>query len=65
MSTENKYTFTPYEAIAIAEGFMVAESEEHLVAAWQYLIHTGICWQLQGWFGRPMQDLTEQKESKE
>jgi hypothetical protein len=42
-------TFT---AIGIAEGFIEAESQEQVIDAWQYLIDTGLAWQLQGWFGR-------------
>jgi len=44
---------TDYEAIALAEGFSADEpSAEEYIAAWQHLIDTGICWRLQGWFGR-------------
>ena len=43
---------TNYEATGIAEGFIEAESEEQIIEAWQHLIDTGVCWQLQGWFGR-------------
>jgi len=42
-------TFT---AVGIAEGFVEADSEEQVIQAWQYLIDTGLVWQLQGWFGR-------------
>lgn len=42
-------TFT---AVGIAEGFVEAESQEQVIEAWQYLIDTGLAWQLQGWFGR-------------
>ena len=40
------------DAIGIAEGYIECNSEEKLNAAWQHLIDTGVCWQLQGWFGR-------------
>ena len=40
------------EAIDIAEGYVDAQNEEQYIAAWQHLINTGLCWKLQGWFGR-------------
>ena len=43
---------TNYEAIGMAEGFVECPDEETYIAAWQHLINTGLCWQLQGWFGR-------------
>lgn len=51
---------TPYKAVALAEGFEEAESEEQVIEAWQYLVDTGMVWQLQGWFGRTAQALIEQ-----
>lgn len=41
-----------FQAVAIAEGFQEAESEEQVIEAWQHLIDTGMAWSLQGWFGR-------------
>jgi hypothetical protein len=42
-------------AVLIAEGADFAESEEQYLEAWQYLVNTGLAWQLQGWFGRTAQ----------
>ncbi len=49
-----------YEATMIAEGFIEAESEEQVINAWQYLVDTGLAWQLQGFFGRTANSLIEQ-----
>lgn len=51
---------TSFDAIGIAEGFIQPESEDQVIAAWQYLVNTGLAWQLQGWFGRTAQALIEQ-----
>jgi len=42
---------TDYEAILIAEGDQTVSDKEY-IQAWQQLINSGICWSLQGWFGR-------------
>lgn len=41
-----------YTAVAIAEGFQDAESEEQYLEAWQTLVDSGLVWKLQGFFGR-------------
>ena len=46
--------------IGIAEGWIEAESEEQFIQAWQYLVDTGLAWQLQGWVGRTAMSLIEQ-----
>jgi hypothetical protein len=51
---------TSFDAIGIAEGFIEARDEDQVVEAWQYLVNTGLAWQLQGWFGRTAQVLIEQ-----
>ena len=53
--------WTSYLATAYAEGFCEGEgaSEEEQLEAWQYLIDHGICWSLQGWFGRTAQSLID------
>ena len=43
---------TAHQAIGLAEGFIEAESEEQVIEAWQYLLDTGLVWNLQGFFGR-------------
>jgi hypothetical protein len=49
------------EAIEIIEGSSQPESEKHVIDAWQQLINTGICWDLQGWYGRRARELIESK----
>jgi len=49
-----------FTAVGIAEGFIEAESNEQVMAAWQHLHDTGIAYQLQGWFGRTAKRLIEQ-----
>ena len=49
----------PYDAVGIAEGWIPVDSPEDRLKARQYLIDSGMCWQLQGWFGRTAMDLIE------
>jgi hypothetical protein len=66
-----------YQAIGIAEGFIECEDQDKVIQAWQSLIDSGLCWQLQGWFGRsavrlieegictlPDEDINDNKTSK-
>ena len=46
-----------YMAVGIAEGFIEAESEEQVIEAWQYLHDTKLGYQLQGFFGRTLNQL--------
>jgi len=50
---------TSYEAIMIAEGDQPSTLELY-TEAWQYLINTGLCWKLQGWFGREATRMIEE-----
>lgn len=43
-----------YDAVMIAEGAQEADEETYL-KAWAHLIKTGMCWTLQGFFGRTAQ----------
>ena len=49
-----------YTAVGIAEGFIEADDSDQIIEAWQYLIDTGLCWRLQGSFGRMAQHLIDQ-----
>jgi hypothetical protein len=49
-----------FDAVGIAEGWIEAESEEQVVEAWQYLVDSGLAWQLQGWFGRTARHLIDE-----
>ena len=49
-----------YTAVGLAEGFIEAEDEDEVLAAWQHLINTGLAWRLQGSFGRMAAHLIEQ-----
>lgn len=49
-----------YNAVGIAEGFVEAESEEQVIAAWQYLHDTRIGYGLQGFFGRTLKQLLDE-----
>jgi hypothetical protein len=51
-----------YTACSIAEGFCEGENatEKEKQAAWQWLLDTGTCWHLQGFYGRTVTDLLEQ-----
>mgnify|MGYP003344302678 CR=1 FL=1 len=49
-----------YTAVGLAEGFIEAEDEDEVLAAWQHLIDTGLVWRLQGSFGRMAAHLIEQ-----
>jgi hypothetical protein len=48
-------------ACGIVEGFDGCEhTDAEQLEAWQYLIDTGDCWKLQGWYGRTARSLIEQ-----
>mgnify|MGYP003144388970 FL=1 len=54
-----EYHFTPELAVQICEQLVMSDLEEE-TAAWQYLIDTGVVWQLQGWFGRTAKRLIDE-----
>ena len=50
-----------YLATAYAEGFCEGEDATPVeqLEAWAFLIKTGTCWHLQGWFGRTAEKLID------
>lgn len=60
MSAKKK-ELSQYDAVMICEGASGYEDadEETQLRAWSYLIRTGLCWNLQGYFGRMAQLLIE------
>jgi hypothetical protein len=52
-----------FTACSIAEGFCEGEnaSEQDRLTAWQWLLDTGQCWVLQGFYGRTVTALLEEK----
>lgn len=54
-----EYNFTVANAVEICEQSVMSDIEEE-TAAWQYLIDTGVVWQLQGWFGRTAKRLIDE-----
>ena len=60
MDTNTNIKLDAYTAVGLAEGFIESNSEEEIIAAWQY-IHDNDLWQgLQGWFGRTVNDLLKE-----
>ena len=53
--------WTSYLATAYAEGFCEGEDStlEEQMEGWACLIKTGMCWSLQGWFGRAAQQMLD------
>ncbi len=47
--------------VEIYEDFFSGTQAEEEIKAWQYLIDTGVAWQLQGWFGRQADFLIKNK----
>lgn len=54
-----EYNFTVANAVEICEQSVMSDIDEE-TAAWQYLIDTGLAWQLQGWFGRTAKRLIDE-----
>jgi len=55
-----EYIFSSYMATGIAEGFEEAQDCYEYIAAWQYLVTSGLCWSLQGHFARTAQAMIDQ-----
>ena len=54
----------PFSLGLISPSTAARDAKEE-IDAWQHLIDTGVCWRLQGWFGRTAQSLIESGMCKE
>ena len=59
MKLDRRLIYDTHTAVGIVEGYIPAKDAHEEIEAWQHLIDTGVCWQLQGWFGRTAQSLIE------
>ncbi len=52
-----------FKACGYAEGFGEGyfATQDELLCAWQYILDTGLVNKLQGWYGRTVQSLIDQK----
>jgi len=48
-----------FQACLIVEGIEEVETEEEWIDTYQFLIDSGVVWQLQGTYGRTARDLIE------
>ena len=48
-----------FDAVGIVEGWIETDNMSESIQAWQYLIDTGLVWELQGWYGRRAKVLIE------
>ena len=48
-----------FDSIGIVEGWIETDIMSESIQAWQYLIDTGLVWELQGWYGRRAKVLIE------
>lgn len=65
LNLDKELVIQTHEAIGIAEGYIPADTVDEELKAWQHLIDTGLCWKLQGWFGRQAVFLIENNLCKE
>lgn len=59
MSEEDKKPMDLYTAVMTIEEPSEETTDEDLRRAWQWLIDTGHCWKLQGFYGRSARRLIE------
>ena len=57
MQATNDNNMTPSIAVMIAEGIETPRSEDEFIQAWQYIYNSGLYLQLQGWYGRRIEDM--------
>ena len=65
LNLDRKIITELHNAVGICDGHIRSDTVQEELKAWQFLIDTGMCWQLEGWFSRQANNLLQAGVCKE